>query len=45
LNLRRTPTSICPTQKWVDLPMLLPGRLTEGGNTPADRTAITEIRS
>jgi hypothetical protein len=25
--------------------MLLPGHLTEGGNTPAERTAITEIRS
>jgi hypothetical protein len=25
--------------------MLLPGRLAESGNTPADRTAITEIRS
>ena len=25
--------------------MLLPGRLTEGGNTPAERTAIAEIRS
>src|SRR5882762_5752542 len=25
--------------------MLLPGGLTEGGNTPAERTAITEIRS
>src|SRR5690349_24715632 len=44
VSLPPMPTSIGPSQKWVDLPMLRPGHLTEGGNTPAERTAITEIR-
>jgi hypothetical protein len=35
----------CPPSKWVDLPMLRPALLAESGDTSADRTAITEIRS
>src|ERR1043165_3626053 len=45
LTLRAGWGRTCPPWKWVDLPMLLPGHLTESGHTPADRTAITEIRS
>jgi hypothetical protein len=29
VSLPPLPTSICPPQKWVDLPMLLPGRLAD----------------